>query len=216
MHYIKIVRFYLFVSFSFCFFPPRPITIASPFPSLAFARSKLSHGGAGVGAGTWPAAEHAVDPPHHYAGCYWGKADRRARRRSWPPAPALRRAAGLSQGQRVHPRPLPVGVADPGCSPQRLRLAQRDAQRLDVPPQFIALIHSGYGSDDSLFFSLFYRHLGGFFLFLLLALAELMVMVEKVTHAVLPELSELAFPLHTPYCFLVPFFLPKFFSSIAV
>lgn len=36
-----------------------------------------------------------------------------------------------------------------------------------------------------------WTHLGGFFLFLLLALAELMVMVEKVTHAVLPELSDL-------------------------
>ncbi|XP_042380413.1 heptahelical transmembrane protein ADIPOR2-like [Zingiber officinale] len=36
-----------------------------------------------------------------------------------------------------------------------------------------------------------WTHLGGFFLFLLLALAELVVMVDKVTHAVLPELSGL-------------------------
>jgi hypothetical protein len=44
----------------------------------------------------------------------------------------VRGAAGVPQGQRIHPRALPRRVAHPRRAPQRLRLAQRDPQCLDV------------------------------------------------------------------------------------
>jgi hypothetical protein len=44
----------------------------------------------------------------------------------------LPRAAGVPEGQRVHPPPLPLRVAAPAGAALRLHHPQRDAQRLDV------------------------------------------------------------------------------------
>jgi hypothetical protein len=86
----------------------------------------------------------------------------------------VRRPAGLPQGQRVHPRVLPRRLAPPRRVPQRLRLAQRDPQRLDVRAFDLSFIprfpmSSWMAIDGSTRASR--RHLGGFLLFLALAVA---------------------------------------------
>ena len=95
----------------------------------------------------------------------------------------LRVAAGVAQGQRVHPGLLPVRVANAGDHPQHLLHPQRDPQRLVVSPstdihhrrtktisvlQFPRIIYL----KSSLFPC---RHLAGFLLFLCLTVITAMV-----------------------------------------
>ncbi|KAM3214950.1 hypothetical protein ACQJBY_067097 [Aegilops geniculata] len=56
------------------------------------------------------------------------------------PAGELRGAAGVHEGERVHPQPLPLRVAAAARLPQRLLLAQRDHQHLDAPPGLLLVL----------------------------------------------------------------------------
>jgi hypothetical protein len=98
-------------------------------PGIPPAPTKPSHGSR-----DWP--DEAEPRPQQEAGGGGGGHGARCGRGGAGAAAAtaggVRGAAGVPQGQRVHPRALPRRVARPRRAPQRLRLAQRDAQRLDV------------------------------------------------------------------------------------
>jgi hypothetical protein len=121
-------------------------------------------------------------------------------------AGGVRRPAGLPQGQRVHPRLLPRRVAPPRRVPQRLRLAQRDPQRLDVRAfdlSFLRFPMSSWMAIDRLIRAS-RRHLGGFLLFLALAVAGA---TREAADEVVPGIMRYASALS----FCIFFSLPEMF-----